>query len=99
MFYGTNQPQPQYNRHNYNVIFIYTDDPETLHKMLIIKPVEVFWCEHWTCLETIDPFNSEEELHDHICKCHKIHCSDISPTHSICGDTSDPCEEDAIQNE
>ena len=82
-----------------NIVELLKHDPKTLHEMLCIEPIKLFWCEHWTCLETIDPFNSEEELHDHICKCHKIPCSDVSPTHSICGDTSSPCEEDAAQNE
>ena len=85
-------------------------DSETLHKMFIIKPIEVFWCEHWTCIETIDPFNSEEELQDHICKCHKINCSDFDTYKDDVitfegGDESDEehmkwrDEEDAIQNE
>ena len=46
------------------------DDVETLNEMLEIKPIENIWCEHEECLEEIDPFDSEENLVKHICKCH-----------------------------
>jgi hypothetical protein len=46
------------------------DDVVTLNEMLEIKPIEIFWCEHEECLEEIGPFDSEEELVSHICKCH-----------------------------
>ena len=48
------------------------DDVETLNEMLEIKPIEIFWCEHEECLEEIDPFDSEEDLVSHICKCHQV---------------------------
>ena len=50
------------------------DDPETLHEMLLIEP-EPFWCEHDACLEVIEPYNSEQELAEHICKCHLNECN------------------------
>ena len=46
------------------------DDVVTLNEMLELKPIENIWCEHEECLEEIDPFDSEEELVKHICKCH-----------------------------
>ena len=46
------------------------DDVVTLNDMLEIKPIENIWCEHEECLEEIDPFDSEEDLVSHICKCH-----------------------------
>ena len=46
------------------------DDVVTLNDMLEIKPIENIWCEHEECLEEIDPFDSEENLVKHICKCH-----------------------------
>ena len=53
------------------------DDPGTLHEMFQIKPIEVFWCEHDACLEVTDPFHSEQELADHLCKCHLHNCTEM----------------------
>ena len=49
------------------------DDVVTLNEMLVIIPNEIFWCEHEECLEEIEPFDSEEDLVRHICKCH-LYC-------------------------
>jgi len=51
------------------------DDPKTLHEMLEIKPIEILWCEHDACLEVTEQFHSEQELLNHICKCHTHNCT------------------------
>ena len=59
------------------------DDVETLNEMLEIKPIEIFWCEHDECLEEIYPFDSEEDLVKHICKCHPVCVSWTSKESSL----------------
>jgi len=47
-------------------------DLKTLNEMLIIEPIEpieIFWCENEACLEETEPFYSEKEFIEHICKC------------------------------
>ena len=57
-----------------NIVNSLKDDPETLHEMLCIEH-EPFWCLHDVCLEVTEPYNSEQELAEHNCKCHSNECN------------------------
>jgi len=59
-----------------NIVNTLKHDIKTLNEMLIIEPIEpiepieIFWCDQEACLEVTEPFYSEKELIEHICKCY-----------------------------
>ena len=53
-----------------NIVNTLKHDLKTLNEMLIIEPIEIFWCEHEECLEVTEPFYSKKEFIEHTCKCH-----------------------------